>query len=221
MPIHLLDVPFIEKDAAKSLGARWDAARKSWFVPDGIDTALFEKWLPQITVQSSRYFIAESSRDCWKCQQVSPVFGLVLPTGHEEWTQLDDSDRAFESDDAYQAWLDSDESVGWVIQESPCVLLYVTHLPEIVQLRLQSRTDRYYRDFSKTTQSSYWMNHCRLCGTRQGDFETIEEYDSPFRPAELQSADKISLRQYDESFRAAAPSIAYEPGFFERMIRER
>ena len=41
-----LKVPFAEKDAAKKLGARWDAARKIWFVEDKADLAPFAKWSP-------------------------------------------------------------------------------------------------------------------------------------------------------------------------------
>ena len=40
-----LKVPFNEKDQAKSLGARWNAGAKLWYVPQGVDTAPFEKWL--------------------------------------------------------------------------------------------------------------------------------------------------------------------------------
>ena len=39
-----LDVPFSQKDQAKALGAKWDASRKKWFVPPGLDGALFERW---------------------------------------------------------------------------------------------------------------------------------------------------------------------------------
>lgn len=41
-----LKVPFAEKDAAKKLGARWDAARKVWYVEDKLDLAPFAKWAP-------------------------------------------------------------------------------------------------------------------------------------------------------------------------------
>jgi len=40
----LLTVPFAEKDAAKKLGARWNAERRSWYVPPGIDVSLFNRW---------------------------------------------------------------------------------------------------------------------------------------------------------------------------------
>ncbi|MDP3745241.1 MAG: DUF5710 domain-containing protein [Methylotenera sp.] len=40
-----LKVPFNEKDQAKALGARWNAELKLWYVPAGVDSAPFEKWL--------------------------------------------------------------------------------------------------------------------------------------------------------------------------------
>lgn len=53
-------VPFKEKDEAKILGARWDPGGKTWYVPEGVPTAPFERWLggpkstkPQATVPGS------------------------------------------------------------------------------------------------------------------------------------------------------------------------
>ncbi|OGV77982.1 MAG: hypothetical protein A3I83_07735 [Methylotenera sp. RIFCSPLOWO2_02_FULL_45_14] len=39
-----LKVPFNEKDQAKALGARWNAELKQWYVPEGVNSAPFEKW---------------------------------------------------------------------------------------------------------------------------------------------------------------------------------
>lgn len=41
-----LTVPFSQKDKAKALGARWDTAQRQWYVPPGIELALFQAWLP-------------------------------------------------------------------------------------------------------------------------------------------------------------------------------
>ena len=43
--MKVLKVPYAEKDEAKALGARWNPARKSWYVPDGKDPAPFARWL--------------------------------------------------------------------------------------------------------------------------------------------------------------------------------
>lgn len=42
-----LKVPYAEKDEAKKLGARWDAAAKTWYVVDVIDLWPFLKWMPK------------------------------------------------------------------------------------------------------------------------------------------------------------------------------
>lgn len=38
-----LKVSFADKDKAKALGARWDADRRTWYVPPGVPTAPFQK----------------------------------------------------------------------------------------------------------------------------------------------------------------------------------
>ena len=48
-----LQVPFAEKDEAKRLGAKWDAARKVWYVENVEDLYLFAKWIPSLSVNSS------------------------------------------------------------------------------------------------------------------------------------------------------------------------
>jgi hypothetical protein len=42
-----LKVPFAQKDAAKELGARWDAALKVWYVIDPESLDVFSDWMPQ------------------------------------------------------------------------------------------------------------------------------------------------------------------------------
>jgi hypothetical protein len=41
-----LQVPFSEKDKARSMGARWDAARKTWYVENVEDISQFMRWMP-------------------------------------------------------------------------------------------------------------------------------------------------------------------------------
>lgn len=48
MRINLV-TPFAEKDAVKALGARWDAAKKCWFIVDVADLAPFKRWIPDLT----------------------------------------------------------------------------------------------------------------------------------------------------------------------------
>ncbi len=40
-----LNCPYDEKDIAKSLGARWDIARKVWYIVDVEDLTPFMRWI--------------------------------------------------------------------------------------------------------------------------------------------------------------------------------
>lgn len=47
MRINLV-TPFAEKDAVKALGARWDAAKKCWYITDVVDLTPFAHWIPNM-----------------------------------------------------------------------------------------------------------------------------------------------------------------------------
>ncbi len=40
-----INVPYREKNEAKALGASWDRGQQSWYIPAGVEQALFNKWL--------------------------------------------------------------------------------------------------------------------------------------------------------------------------------
>jgi len=48
-----LSVPYAEKDAAKALGARWDATAKKWYATPNLDISLFAKWTLQASSPES------------------------------------------------------------------------------------------------------------------------------------------------------------------------
>ena len=45
MQKYYLNVPYAEKDVAKSLGAKWDAIVKRWYYTSKTDEAKFRKWI--------------------------------------------------------------------------------------------------------------------------------------------------------------------------------
>ena len=51
MRINLV-TPFAEKDAVKALGARWDGAKKLWYITDVADLTPFMRWIPNLEVAS-------------------------------------------------------------------------------------------------------------------------------------------------------------------------
>jgi hypothetical protein len=128
MPRVDLSVPFAEKDDAKRLGARWDAVNKVWYVPEGIDPALFGRWLPQEPASNLRatgYFIAQSMVPCWKCGKLTQVFSFLLPAGHETLEEIECEG----SDKVEAVW------VKWVRVDAPTIVLYVDYLSSFVSNR--------------------------------------------------------------------------------------
>lgn len=54
-----LEVPYREKNYAKSIGAKWDQEAKSWYAPAGTDLNAFEKWLPKHNEQQATQTIEQ------------------------------------------------------------------------------------------------------------------------------------------------------------------
>lgn len=50
--IHYLQVPYVEKDEVKALGAKWDAEQKRWYYKGTADSR-FDKWTPTPVMQLS------------------------------------------------------------------------------------------------------------------------------------------------------------------------
>lgn len=161
-----LKVPFAEKDQAKALGARWDGERRSWYVPEGVSSSAFTQWLPlpnRWSARADRYWIVASDTTCWKCQEPTTAFTLALPSGHE----------TLEGDDVGDEWIDHDHLA---------LLSYITDLSDEVLKETARICAGWHNDFSQTTQSRYWMNHCRACGMKQGDFSLHSEPGGAFFP---------------------------------------
>lgn len=58
-----LAVPYAEKDAAKSFGARWDRTAKAWYAPPGAALAEFQRWMPAAQAQTAA--VSEDPRDAF------------------------------------------------------------------------------------------------------------------------------------------------------------
>jgi hypothetical protein len=182
-----LNVPFSEKDEAKQLGARWDASAKVWYVPDGVDHRAFQQWLPDepdITVRAISYSIAQAEETCWKCGELTRVYSFLLPAGHE----------------TFEPGEDDDEPDTWQAHEWVSMVSYVTDLLPSIAVRIKALTPHYYLDFSMTTNSSYWMNHCEHCGIKQGDFAMHNEPGGAFFPMDEEAVAGIRLQHVAEPF---------------------
>lgn len=198
-------VPFSEKDEAKRLGARWDATAQIWFVPEGADVAAFGRWLPpadSVNVRSPSFFLAQSSRECWRCAKESAVHGFMLPAAHETLFVGDEPQDDF-----------------WESAEEPSVVSYLGYLSPAPVKAVQAVTGHYRMAYSKVTNTFYWMNHCEYCGAKLGDHDTFDEPGGGFLAFTLEDAQRISLAHVNEPFSASCGSYTIGVVMFEQMRR--
>ncbi len=195
-----LRVPFLEKDDARGLGARWDPRQKTWYVPEGVDAAPLERWLPKSwtpNIRAAWYFQATTTRACWHCGAKTPVVAFVLPAGHEVFNVEDDPADDF-----------------WETRADPTVLSYVGDLADSVAASVRRKASQYSVDFSQTTQSFYWMNHCVHCAAKLGDFDTHCTPGVGFTPRTSAQAARIFLEPIAEPFSASCGSYTLDLEWF-------
>jgi Domain of unknown function (DUF5710) len=166
-----LNVPFAEKDQAKTLGARWDGKAKQWYVPDGVSAQPFAQWVQQThTLQSSLIaplYLRTSCQPCWRCSKVSRVYCLGASAIND--VQYDDDDGQPYSN----------------IVETENDLIDVCDLEDIdtrLLALLNQHASTYRPAFSKTKNSKCWMNHCEHCDAKIGDFFLHSEPGGAFFP---------------------------------------
>lgn len=76
--ITLINVPYKEKDEAKSLGARWDRQKQSWYIPIGLDSKNFSKWFQLDVIKKP-----DQQKDSQLAQQEFRQY-LAVPYGERE-----------------------------------------------------------------------------------------------------------------------------------------
>lgn len=108
-----------------------------------------------INLKSDHFFILETYERCWRCKEMTTVFGILLPPGHEECESFVDDDE--------------NETLEWEQKDWNVVPCFVKNLSELASKEIRLIANCYFLDSSKTYGSSYWMNHCEKCGAKIGD----------------------------------------------------
>lgn len=198
-----LEVPFSEKDEAKALGARWDPANRTWYVPAGVDPGTFRRWLPGAKEEGKTELvppvhIVESATECWRCARVSSVATV-----------------------AAESFVPRGES-GEPVETDLYVFSGIEYLPEELVEEVRKVSPGYRRRFSKTAGVSYYMNHCASCNAPFGDFYMHSEPGGAFFPTTPRAARAIRLRRLAVSGRptiTGSPSMVHPNLILEHAAR--
>ena len=72
-----LECSYNDKNKCKKLGAKWDKAKKSWYVPEGLDPEPFKKWWSGKSNGESGYAF-ETYRNEERLQQLETTIGELI-----------------------------------------------------------------------------------------------------------------------------------------------
>lgn len=165
-----LNVPYDEKNDAKKLGARWDVKEKTWYITSEINPNLFERWLPETaTIEINNalapIFVITSYSSCWKCKKESTVNSLA-------------SSGYYHNEKKYSKFT---------------VYSYLEAVSPAIEITLAEAYPAYRLDFSNTTKTRYFLNHCEFCDAKMGDFFLHEECDCAFSPTSIKKAKRAKI----------------------------
>lgn len=201
-----LRVPFEDKDLVKRLGGRWDADARVWYVPDGVDATHFGRWLAaesDINVRASSFLIARSDSTCTKCGRRSPVYGFILPVGHETLYIGDEP-----------------EEDCWEVNDEPTLLSHISYLSPTVAALMADIT-RFYRLAPHLLRREFYhSNFCEHCVARFDDRQLFDEPGEGFLAFTLEDARRVHLTTVERPFEANSGSFSIGVALFEDMTQE-
>ncbi len=77
-----------------------------------------------------------------------------------------------------------------------CTYSNLSFVPDKLKQILRNVAPSYYMDYTKQSNSSYYVNHCE-CGAKLGDFYMHNEPDGAFFPLPEEQAQTILMYQLD------------------------
>ena len=156
-----LNVPFSEKDKARSLGARWNPRVKKWYADVGRDKYVnFSKWILKegydAKIAIEYIFLIEGEQRCWKCGNMTRVIGLGIGEyvhifGEDDAIQYEIVEDYVETgEELHLAWVDREEDIP----------------PKLLNFMKENYSVK--TGYSKTSGGKCFANHCDNFGAIQG-----------------------------------------------------
>jgi uncharacterized protein DUF5710 len=176
-----LTVPEAERAMALELGARWSEKEAEWSVPRRFNAEPFNRWLTarkHVNVRASALWLARVNARCPACATSIPLYGLILPAGHQSLITDDDP-----ADDV------------WDAVEEPSQLYDVAYVSPALQAALSVHAPSYRLGYSAMIGDFGWMNYCFHCREQIEDESCALEFGSPLYPLDEFMAARIRLKE--------------------------
>ncbi|KIJ88733.1 hypothetical protein, partial [Rickettsia asembonensis] len=72
---------------------------------------------------------------------------------------------------------------------------YIQDISSSAYSEILKYTNNYAINYSATVNARYFMSTCQSCGVVQGDNYSIQEFNYPFSPVEVEDFSKISFKK--------------------------
>lgn len=176
----IINVPFSEKEEAKSLGAKWNPTLKKWYVEKRENYHKFSKWIldgrEEVHILCDYFYIVEGIHKCFKCNKTTKVIGF----GVQKFFEVFDPEE-----------YGNGNNFSYV-EDDIHIVSHINPLSEELLDKLKEKYN-YYEGYSKTINASYLANHCSNCKIIQGDFFVFHEVNSPFFIDNIEKAKQLKL----------------------------
>lgn len=168
-----LKVPYLQKDKAKALGARWDRDSKCWWIPFNIDPTPFAQWVPM--------------------QDEQLLYRDLLPLDPEEFESYGKRGSVEVVFVPWTCWKCEKETLAFhgAVDRAISIthLLYQPHvLEELDKIRKRMGLDPFgciKPRFSRTLGSSYVSQGCRHCDALIGEHPLWEDFNEVFSTLDI------------------------------------
>ena len=174
----ILNVPYNEKDDAKSLGARWNPTVKKWYVKNKKDYYKFIRWIEPYgnMVIIDELYLIEGVKKCFRCGKDTRVIGFGIDKHLSIDGLLEIENNNYDGNEIKEILYDKMLEIN---QDDIHIVGPIDPIPESLMEYIQNKYN-YKLRYSKTTHISSICNCCDNCDVLQGDFFLFSEVDSPF-----------------------------------------
>lgn len=172
------------KSRLKRLGRGGALHKKHGMCRKGYRSRLSPNGFPSMNynIKADKFYIARSTCVCWACHKDTFVYALAIP-GTAKYLEYNEQTKEAE-------WISN-------IHSNVVFISYLKNFTPSIEPTLKQIAPKLRRDYSKTVEFTYWMNHCEHCGMKQGDFVLHQESDAPFWPITHQCAQRIRFFTMD------------------------
>jgi len=204
-----LNVPYNEKDCAKSVGARWDPQIKKWYFEGPIkEISKFGKWIAegreQTLIAFENFCIIEGVRKCFRCGKKTRVIGfgiwdhsLLIDEDDGTYSIEDPQDFPEMENEIHLAWTDVEENVP------PLLLSYL-------KSKYNVKTG-----YSHIVGKCF-ANHCDHCDAIQGNNYLFYELGSPLStetPVEEELIERMKQLKVYNVYTDVALPLEWDMGY--------